>query len=206
MKKLLSSGSGGTDAAGADSSGGGSAVVREGRSVFHTKLTTNACPADMDAAVDSVRQYVAALQHFCGAGSHVSRQFASLLSATVYSDVAEQFEAVAKEVDGVVKTEGCQVQTDVETLWSQLGRSYEGEDKPQEGSTISSDIKVGVQTLRHFSSLNLIPLTRRLRRHATFGHVVFCVTPACSISALSASQDLKAAQASRFVTFITAVY
>ena len=142
MKKLLPSPSagGGSNTADGDASGG-STMVKEGRSVFHTKLRTNACQPDMDEALDSVHKYVDALVHFCGAGSHLSQQFATLLGATMYNNIATQFEIVAKEVETAVRMEGNEVKTDVENYWSQLGRSYEGERMDGE-STISEDVKV----------------------------------------------------------------
>ncbi len=168
MKKLLSSG-GGTDSggSGAGDGGGGSpaapppdtTVVKEGRSVFHTKLVTNASPPDMDACVESVRAYVAALERFCGAGSHAAAQFSGLLGATAYSGVATQFSALCREVEGAVAPEGAAVQTDVETLWAQLGRSYEGEEANDDDSTISQDIKVDLRLL--LSSENLLFQTRK---------------------------------------------
>ena len=142
MKKLQSSPGveGGLGTTG-DSTGGGSTVVKEGRSVFHTKLKTNACQPDMDETLDSVQKYIDALVHFCGAGTHLSEQFSALLGATMYNNIASQFEVVTKEVEAAVQSEAKDVRKDVETYWSQLGRSYDGERMEGE-STISEDIKV----------------------------------------------------------------
>ena len=156
MKKLLSSsasaGAGSNVSVGGGDASGGSTAVKEGRSVFHTKLRTNACQPNMDETLDSVHKYVDALMQFCGAGSHVSQQFATLLGATMYSNIASQFEVVAKEVEAAVKTEGNQVKTDVENYWSQLGRSYEDE-KPDGDSTTSEDIKVNISTLHSYTCM-----------------------------------------------------
>ena len=114
MKKLLSSpGAEGGSGTACDDTGGGSTGVKEGRSVFHTKLKTNACQPDMDETLDSVQKYIDALVHFCGAGTHLSQQFATVLGATMYNNVASQFEVVAKEVESAVKTEAKEVRTDV---------------------------------------------------------------------------------------------
>ena len=88
-----------------------------------------------------VHKYIDALVYFCGAGSNLSQQFATLLGATMYNNIATQFEVVAKEVEAAVRMEGNEVKTDVENYWSQLGRSYQGERMDGE-STISGDVKV----------------------------------------------------------------
>ncbi len=134
-----------------DAEGGGSSHKVDGGSVFHAKLRTNACETSMNETMGSMKNYVDALVQFCCAGHQTADQLANLLSPTIYSEIARQFVVVTKEVETAVKMEGAQVKADAEMFWSQLGRSYEGENN-NKTSTVSQDVEVSLHTQNVFMS------------------------------------------------------
>ncbi len=144
MKKNVASASSGSAInSNKDAEGGGSSHKVDGGSVFHAKLRTNACETSMNETMGSMKNYVDALVQFCCAGHQTADQLAKLLSPTIYSEISRQFVDVTKEVETAVKMEGAQVKADAEMFWSQLGRSYEGENN-NKTSTVSQDVEVRI--------------------------------------------------------------